>query len=81
MTHQKLNGAHICAGFKQMNRKGMPEGMRCYGFGNVAEPTCFLTCLLDGIFADVLIGNIAEKQPVLGSCASPPIPQGLQQFW
>lgn len=81
MTQQELNGAHVGAGFKQMDRKGVPKRVWCNGFGNAAKPTCFLTRLFDGILAYVLVGDISGKKPVLRTGDSPPVPQSRQQLW
>ena len=40
MAKQQLNGAHVGAGFQQMDREGVAHGMRRDRFGNAA------TCLL-----------------------------------
>ena len=65
MTKQQLDGAHVGAGFQQMDGEGVAERMRRDRFGNTATLMRLLACLLHGVFADIGTCNVAREQPLL----------------
>ena len=59
MTKQQLNGAHVGAGFQQMNCETVPKGMRCDRFSNPAK----LMRLLAGYLYRSLLMWSATRSP------------------
>ena len=81
MTKQQLNGAHVGAGFQQMDCKCVPKGMRCDRFGNTATSMRLLARLLYGVPADVAADSITREEPLLGLVHWPPGAQDFEELW
>ena len=81
MAQQQLNGAHVGAGFQQMNCECVPKRMRCDRFGNPANSMRLLAGLLHRLPANVAVDLIAWEEPLLGLVHWPPATQDLEQLW
>ena len=75
-----MDGAHVGALLEQMDREGMPQGMRRGGFGDAAALMRLLTHSLHGAPGDVLARDIAGEKPHLGLGHAPPVAQDVQQL-
>src|SRR5260370_40000497 len=80
MAEQELNGAHVGAGFKQMDRKGVTHRMRRDRFGNAATSLRLLAHQFHRLPLDMAARNIAREEPWLVLRPPPPIAKGFQQL-
>jgi hypothetical protein len=81
MSQEQLNGTDVCALLEEMDRKCMSQRMRGDGFGNVAEGARVLACMLNRIFADVLLQPIAGKEPMWWFFQTPPVTEDGKAIW
>ena len=77
MTKQQLNGAHVGAGFQQMNCECVPKRMRCDRFKNPANSMRLLARVLHRRPGNVAADSIAWEEPLLGLVYRPPATQDL----
>ena len=61
MSKQQLNRADIGAGFEQMYRERMAQGMRRDGFENATPPVRLLAFVFHGASGDGVVRTIARK--------------------
>jgi hypothetical protein len=80
MPKKQLDGAYVSARFQQVDGEGMTQGMRGDGFGNTGLLTGQSANEFNGAGRDGLAGQIAGKQPMLGPCLAPVVPQDVQQL-
>ena len=80
VTEQQLNGAQIGTGFEQMDGKGVAQRMRCDGLGESGESMGLLTCVLDRLSRDRVVGLTAREQPLLRVHSFPVATQDIQQL-
>src|SRR6476660_6576702 len=73
MTEQQLNGAHVGAGFQQMDREGVTHRMRRDGFGNAATSLRLLAHQFHRLPLDMAARNITREEPWLGLRDPPPV--------
>ena len=71
MAEQQLNGADICAGFEEMNRKSVPESMGRDRLAVARKLASFLTGKFNGASVNRRAGNIALEQPIFRPCNLP----------
>jgi len=81
MTQQNLDSAHVGTGFQQVDGKGVPKGMRCDRFRNMATLMRLLTSLLYGESGDVAADSITREEPLFGLVQSPPGAQDFEELW
>ena len=79
VAEQELDRAYVCPPFKEMDRKGMPQRMRCDRLGDAAKSMSFLACFFDRARGDVSAQDAAWKQPLPGFFHLPPVPENLKQ--
>jgi hypothetical protein len=72
MTQQNLDGAHVGTGFQQMDGKGVPKGVRCDRFGDIAAFMRPLASFLYGEPGEVAADSITREEPPFGLVHSPP---------
>src|SRR5260370_42180175 len=80
MAEKELNGAHVGAGFKQMDRKGVTHRMRRDRFGNAATSLRLLAHQFHRLPLDMAARNIAREEPWLGLRRPPPVAKDFQQL-
>jgi len=71
VAEQQLNGADICAGFEEMNRKSVPESMGRDRLAVARKLASFLTGKFNGASVNRRAGNIALEQPIFRPCNLP----------
>src|SRR6516165_9370220 len=80
MAEQELDGAEIGSSFEQVHRKCVPQGMRCYRFGEFRHPMCLAAGRIQGACRYRFSNNGAGKHPYpCGSHGAPIVRQHLQQ--
>lgn len=80
VTEQELNGAHVGAGFQQMDGEGVPQTVGRDRFGQAGAVARFRAGVSHGIPGDRLVGMIAGEEPRLWPARLPIVTQDLQQL-
>jgi len=73
MAEQELDGAKIGSGFKQVHRKCVAKGMRCYRLGEFRHPMCLAAGGIYGLCRYRLSSNGAGKHPCPSGSHGAPI--------
>jgi hypothetical protein len=66
MAEQQLDGADVGTRFQQVDGKGMSQRMRRDRFANATKAMGLLASFRYGVPADMPVGKITGKEPVLG---------------
>jgi len=80
VTKQQLNGAHVGAGFQQMDSEGVPQTMGRDGLGQSGETARLLAGLPHSVPGDRLTGMIAREEPLLWPPRLPVLAQEVQEL-
>jgi hypothetical protein len=79
VAEQQLDGAQVCAGFQQMDRKGVAQRVRGDRLGEAGQPLRLAAGDADGVAGDRLTGQVSREQPLPGMHGRPIGTQCLQQ--
>ena len=83
MAQQQLDGPDVGAGFEQMHREGMPQGVGGDGFGKAGPPTGRVARATDRPRGDRVSRPIAWEEPLLRTIHPPPrvLPHSSPLVW
>src|SRR5262252_1620171 len=80
MTEQQLNLPDVGAHFKQMDSKGVPEGVWSYRLDNASQWASFVTRVIDGASCNWSTGIGAGKEPFFWTLCPPIAPQDIKEL-
>ena len=81
MAKQQLNGAHVGAGFQQMDSESVSQRMRRDRFGNAAKSLRLLARQFNRVSGDVAAGNDRPGRATAWACPLATSAAGFPAAW